>query len=82
MTRPLTVVVACAVVAVPFSSAHAQQQTFALRPASANITVAKDVEYGRSDTVALRMDVYRPSGSSATSPTLIFFNHATGADRR
>ena len=82
MTRPLTVLVACAVVAVRFSSAHAQQQTFALRPASTNVTVAKDVEYGRSDTVALRMDVYRPSGSSATSPTLIFFNHATGADRR
>jgi len=82
MTRSLTVLVACAAVAVPFASAHTQEQTFALRPASPNVTVTKDVEYGRSDTVALRMDVYRPAGLSSTSPTLVFFNHATGADRR
>ena len=63
-------------------AALAQEQTFALRPTSANVSVTKDVEYGKSDTVALRMDVYRSAGSAATSPTLIFFNHATGADRR
>jgi pimeloyl-ACP methyl ester carboxylesterase len=28
------------------------------------------------------MDVYRSAGSTGASPTLIFFNHATGADRR
>ena len=82
MTRSLSLLVAAATLAMPFASAHAQEQTLALRPASSNVTVAKDVEYGRSDTVTLRMDVYRPAGSSATSPTLIFFNHATGADRR
>jgi dienelactone hydrolase len=82
MTRSLSVLVACAALLTPFASARAQGQTFALRPASPNITVTKDVEYGRSDTVALRMDVYRSAGSTGASPTLIFFNHATGADRR
>jgi dienelactone hydrolase len=82
MTRALTVLAACAAAFVPFMSAHTQAQTFALKPASPKITVTTDVEYGRSDTVALRMDVYRPVGSSATGPTLIFFNHATGAERR
>jgi dienelactone hydrolase len=82
MTRPFMILVAIAAIAMPFASACPQGQTFALRPASPNVTVTKDVEYGRSDTVALRMDVYRSVGSSGTSPTLIFYNHATGADRR
>jgi dienelactone hydrolase len=43
----------------------------------------KNVEYGRSDTVVLRMDVYRPSGPVArTAPTLVFFNRGAGADRQ
>jgi dienelactone hydrolase len=82
MTRSLTALVACAALAAPFASARTQEQKFALRPASPNVAVTKDVEYGRSDTVALRMDVYRSGGSSGTGPTVIFFNHATGADRR
>ena len=82
MTRSLTALVACAALAAPFASARTQEQKFALRPASPNVAVTKDVEYGRSDTVALRMDVYRSGGSSGTGPTLIFFNHGTGADRR
>jgi dienelactone hydrolase len=82
MTRSLTLLVAGAALAAPFTSAHPQGQKFALQPASPNVTITKDVEYGRSDTVALRMDVYRSAGSSGTGPTLIFFNHATGADRR
>ena len=82
MTRSLTALVACAALAAPFASARTQEQRFALRPASPNVTVTKDLEYGRSDTVTLRMDVYRSAGSSGTAPTLIFFNHATGADRR
>ena len=73
---------ACAAIATPFASGRTQSQTFALRPASANVTITSDVEYGRADTVALKMDVYRSAGSSAAGPTLIFFNHATGADRR
>ena len=82
MTRSLSVLVACAALVAPFASARAQGHTFALRPAAPKVTVTQDVEYGRSDTVALRMDVYRSAGSTAASPTLIFFNHATGADRR
>ena len=82
MTRSLTLLVAGAALAAPFASAHPQGQKFALQPASPNVTITKDVEYGRSDTVALRMDVYRSAGSSGTGPTLILFNHATGTDRR
>ena len=62
--------------------ARAQTFTFALRPGASSVTVTKDVQYGRSDRVVLRMDVYRPSGTSTTRrPALIFFNRATGADR-
>ena len=67
---------------MPLAATRTQGQTFALRPASPKVAITKDVEYGRSDTATLRMDVYRAAGSSATGPTLIFFNHATGADRR
>jgi dienelactone hydrolase len=82
MTRSLTVLVAGAALAAPLASGRAQEQKFALAPASPNVTITRDVEYGRSDTVVLRMDVYRSAGTSGTRPTLIFFNHATGADRR
>lgn len=67
MTRPLAILVTCATLIAPLRSARPQEQTFALRPASTNVTVTKDVEYGRSDTIALRMDVYRPAESSAPS---------------
>ncbi len=81
MTRSLTILLASASLAMPLGFGRAQQQTFALAPTTSRVTVTQDVEYGRSDTVVLRMDVYRPAGST-TSPTLIFFNRATGADRR
>jgi dienelactone hydrolase len=62
--------------------ARAQTLTLALRPLASGTTVTKDVEYGRSDTVRLRMDVYRPAGAGTRRlPTLIFFNRGAGADR-
>jgi len=39
------------------------------------------VQYGKSDTVRLAMDVYAPAGSSGPAPVLVFFNRATGEDR-
>ena len=70
--------------AAPMAAAHGQNQiTLALRPTAAAVTVTKDVEYGRSDTVTLRMDIYRPAGSAGrTAPTLLFFNRGSGADRQ
>ena len=65
------------------NAALAQQQlTFAIRPPTENITVTRDVEYARADTMTLRMDVYRPADAgSRRLPTLLFFNRAVGADR-
>ena len=78
MTVPLLIA------AAPMAPGRAQEPiTLALRPAAAAVTEAKNVEYGRSDTVTLRMDVYRPAGSaSRTAPTLVFFNRGAGADRQ
>ena len=70
--------------AAPMAGAHGQNQiTLALRPTAAAVTVTKDVEYGRSDTVTLRMDIYRPAGGAwRRAPTLVFFNRGSGADRQ
>ena len=78
MTRHLVLIsLACGAV-VP--CARAQELKFALAPAS-EVTVTNDVQYGRSDTLALRMDVYRPAGGSRALPALIFFNRALGPSR-
>jgi len=81
MTRYLVAALAALALGAPRHSICAQELSFALRPASANVAVTKDVEYGRSDTATLRLDVYRPAGAAKAYPTLIFFNGATGADR-
>jgi len=80
MTRHLLLIsLACAASGVA-PSLHAQQARFALAPAS-EVSVTKDVQYGRADTLVLRMDVYRPAGAASTLPTLIFFNRALGPSR-
>src|SRR5204863_955088 len=43
--------------------------------------VTRDVQYGALDTATLRMDVYRPAGTYAPAPALIFFNQAVGPQR-
>src|SRR5687767_2152047 len=64
------------------SPARGQDFPFAIRPPSADVTVTTDIEYGRSDTSTLRMDVYRPANAGARRlPALVFFNRATGANR-
>jgi dienelactone hydrolase len=80
MTRHLIAALVALGAVLPSQSVIAQELKFALPPAS-NVTVTKNVEYGRADTVTLRMDVYRPAGAAKTHPTLVFFNRATGADR-
>ena len=55
---------------------------YAFPPPSPAVTVASDVEYGMSDSTRLAMDVFKPSGASATrAPALVFFNRAVGAER-
>jgi tetratricopeptide repeat protein len=84
MTRYLVAGLLVLAAATPMANARGQEPiTLALRPAAAGVTVMKDVEYARSDTVTLRMDVYRPSVAIArTAPTLVFFNRGAGADRQ
>ena len=66
----------------PFELGRSQGPVVVLKPAAATVVVTKDIEYGRADSVILRMDVYRPAAARGrVSPTLIFWNRATGADR-
>jgi dienelactone hydrolase len=81
MTRYATIAFTVCV-AASASAQSPEPLPFALKPARAPVAVTKNVTYGQSGTVTLRMDVYRPSGVGArVGPALIFFNRATGADR-
>jgi hypothetical protein len=71
--------------------ALAQPAPYAFPPSAPSVTVANDVPYATAGGTTLAMDVYRPfdvapgkppSGSAARRPALIFFNRATGADRK
>jgi dienelactone hydrolase len=55
---------------------------FALAPTASPVTVTRDVEYARTDTTVLRMDVFRPADGTAPLPTLVFFNRAQGREAR
>ena len=64
------------------SSANAQESPFYYpSPAAGSITVTKGVQFGRSDTLALRMDVFRPKNVSGRMPILIVFYSGVGAQR-
>ena len=83
MFRHLTIACALAGSAASIALAQSATEPFALRPTATKLLETADVEYGRADTAVLRMDVYRPAGRrGSASATLIFFNRATGADRR
>jgi dienelactone hydrolase len=59
----------------------AQPRFYFPAPAPGSVTVTSNVPNGTLDTTTLRMDVYRPAGSAAPAPALIFFNQAVGAER-
>lgn len=64
------------------SGIQAQEPKLAFPPPAADVVVDRDVRFGTSGTTALMMDVYhRPRSANDARPVLIFFNHATGADR-
>jgi len=63
--------------------ARAQTPTYAFPPVAPGVTVSPDVEYAKSESTPLAMDVYKPApGSSTRRPALIFFNRAVGQDRK
>ena len=73
------------------AAALAQPRTYAFPPPVQGVTVSSDVEYGKSGTTTLAMDVFKPpfdaaqgraAGSSTRRPALIFFNRAVGEDRK
>lgn len=68
------------VAAIPTHRAAAQEMRFfyPAPPASA-VTASKDITY--SESPVLQMDVYRPAGQSAATPTIMFWNAASGAQR-
>ena len=71
-----------ATLAVGAASAGAQSQ-FALKFDSTAVAVTRDVEYGRADTLTLRLDVYRPkSAGAAKLPALVFLNRGVGSASR
>jgi len=82
MTRNLAIAAALAGAVTSTAPAQSGPPPFALRPAAVKVLETKNVEFGRADTVTLRMDVYRPAdGRGGTSPALILFNRGAGANR-
>ena len=77
-----TALLYCLLSAPALASAQQAPPTYAFPPAAPGITTTNDVEYARSGEVTLAMDVYKPAGSSARRPALIFFNRAFGPDRK
>jgi dienelactone hydrolase len=63
------------------AAAAAQEQFFYPSPDSGSVATSTDVTYATDDTLALKMDVYRPTGGGPVRPTLIFFNQAVGPQR-
>ena len=63
--------------------ALAQPAPYAFPPVAPGVTVSSDVEYAKSESTPLAMDVYKPApGSSTRRPALIFFNRAFGQERK
>ena len=56
------------------SLANAQAIPFQYPPPSdGSVAVTRNIQFGRSDTLALRMDVYRPASAGSRRPILILF---------
>lgn len=64
------------------SSANAQEAPFYYpAPAPGSIAITRGIQFGRSDTLPLRMDVFRPKNGSGRLPMLIVFYSGVGAQR-
>ena len=82
ITRPTALVLALSAIPGTVSLGNAQEQPFYYPPPIAgSVTVTRGVQFGRSDTLALRMDVFRPKNASGRLPVLIVFFSGIGAQR-
>jgi hypothetical protein len=62
-------------------TASAQDPFFYPAPTPGQAIASKDVPYGVSGSVTLKMDVYRPAQANGSLPALIFFSQSVGAQR-
>ena len=73
---------ALAVGGLASSLANAQEAPFYYPPpAAGSITITRGIQFGRGDTLSLRMDVFRPKNASGRLPMLIVFYSGVGAQR-
>lgn len=73
-----------ALLIVAGAAVHSAQEMRFLYPAPAAgaLAISRDVPYGTSADVPLKMDVYRPAAPAGAVPALIFFNTASGPQRQ
>jgi dienelactone hydrolase len=76
-----TLVFATTVALGAVEAAAQEPRFFYPAPADGSVATSNDVPYGSDAATTLMMDVHRPAAVSR-APVLIFFNSATGADRR
>jgi dienelactone hydrolase len=82
LLRHLGVLPAHVLVTEAASLANAQAAPFYYpAPAAGSVTVTKDVQFGRGDTLALHMDVFRPANATGRLPILVIFYGGVGAQR-
>ena len=81
MSRRIRHIVLAAFTLCSTATLGAQQTKLAFAPTAADISVSRDVQYARRDTVVLRMDVYRRP-ATAPLPAIVFYNRGVGAARR
>jgi hypothetical protein len=74
--------VSLALVVAVAGSVNAQEISFYYpAPAAGTVTIVKGVQFGRSDTLELRMDVFRPKATAGPLPILVIFYGGVGAQR-
>ena len=74
--------IGCLLTAIATSSATGQEIPFYYPPpAPGSVAVTRGIQFGRSDTLALRMDVFRPTNATGRMPVLVIFYGGVGASR-
>jgi dienelactone hydrolase len=76
------ILLALSLVTAGTTLANAQATSFYYpTPAAGSVTITRGVQFGRSDTLPLRMDVFRPAGATASLPMLVIFFGGVGVQR-
>jgi hypothetical protein len=82
MTGMSTTSMAMVLIGAAVAFSQAQEGFRYPPPPVGSLQISRDIQYGATGDVRLLMDVYRPAGTPTAAPALIFFNTATGADRK